>query len=257
MDARILELKRRARDLAASRPQPAFSMDCAEEINHATGLFFDHPMMQRLQSDALGFLNEPCGLGVEHGKRVAIDAAAIILAEPSGLATDGRRRLALLAEMAGLLHDALRYEDDHAEKGADLCLRILRGYALSPEERLFIAQAVALHESPLPLSDDGPEAARLLAGAVHDADSFRYGPDIFATTLWELCECDEWPLEDIARKFPEGPRLAARLVQSFRTVQGCRYGPELISEGLSLAEEYQRMLGRALAPAAAPNPSRT
>lgn len=253
MDERILDLKRRARDLAAARPQPGFILDCAEELSHAANLFFDNPLMQRLQADALGFLNEACGLGVEHGKRVAIDAAALVLAEPSGLSAEERRRLALLAEMAGLLHDALRHEEDHPEKGADLCLRILRGYALAPEERLWIAQAVALHEIDLPLAEGGPEGARLLIDAVHDADRFRYGPDIFATTLWELCECDEWPLQDIARTFPEGPKRASACVKAFRTEQGRRYGPGLIAEGLSLAKDYARMLDQMLAATAASN----
>ncbi|MBA4356745.1 MAG: hypothetical protein C0405_03345, partial [Desulfovibrio sp.] len=225
MDVRILDLKRRARDLAGSRAQSAFSLECAEELTHAGDIFFDHPLLLRLQGDALGYLNEACGLGVEHGKRVAMDAAALVLAEPSGLSPDERRRLAVLAEMAGLLHDALRHEDNHAEKGADLCLRILRGYAISPEERLWIAGAVARHEDGDPQPGDAPESARLLAEAVHDADAFRFGPDIFATILWELCECDEWPLERIAGQFPEGLRRARGLADSFRTEGGRRYGP--------------------------------
>ena len=253
MDPRIIDLKRRARDLAASRPQPAFVLDCAEEINHASNLFFDNALLLRLQSDALGFLNDPCALGVEHGKRVAIDAAALVLAEPTGLTQEERRRTALLAEMAGLLHDALRHEEDHAEKGADLCLRILRGYALAPEERLWIAQAVALHEASLPLADVGPEQVRLLIGAVHDADRFRFGPDIFAATLWELCECDDWTLEEIARAFPEGPRRAAACADRFRTEQGRRYGPGLLAEGISLAKDYVRMFDQLLAATASSN----
>jgi len=247
MDDRILDIKRHARDLVAARPLPAFSLDCAEELAHASSMFFDHPLMLRLQSDALGFLNEACGLGVEHAKRVAIDAAAIVLAEPSDLPAEDRRRLALLAEMAGLMHDALRFEEDHAEKGADLCLRVLRGYPLDERERSLVARAVALHESPLPLADDGPLDERLLAGAVHDADRFRFGPDIFAATLWELCECEEWPLERIAAKFPEGPALAARYKDSFRTVQGTSYGPALLDEGLALAEGCRQLFAQALA----------
>lgn len=253
MDVRILELKRRARDLAVSRAQSAFSLECAEELTYARDLFFDHPLVLRLQGDALGFLNEACGLGVEHGKRVAMDAAALILAEPSGLSTEERRRLAVLAEMAGLLHDSLRHEDGHAEKGADLCLRILRGYSIAPEERVWIAGAVAGHEDGGPQLGDASESARLLAGALHDADVFRFGPDIFATILWEFCECDEWPLAKIAAAFPEGVRRARSLSGSFRTESGRRYGPQLLAEGLSLAEEYERMLGQALAATAEDN----
>jgi hypothetical protein len=247
MDVRILELKQRARDLSASRAQSAFSLECAEELTYARDLFFDHPLLLRLQGDALGFLSEPCGLGVEHGKRVAMDAAALVLAEPSGLSTDERRRLAMLAEMAGLLHDALRHEDNHAEKGADLCLRLLRGYAISPEERLWVAGAVAGHEDGGPQLEQVTESARLLAGAVHDADVFRFGPDIFATTLWELCECDEWPLEKIAATFPQGALRAKALGDCLRTEGGRRYGPPLLAEGVSLAAEYERMMGQTLA----------
>jgi hypothetical protein len=247
MDPRILELKRHARELSASRPQPAFVLECAEELSHASNLFFDHPLMLRLQNDALGFLNDACSLGVEHAKRVAVDAAALVLAEPSGLDQEQRRRMALLAEMAGLLHDAMRHEDDHPEKGADLCLRLLRGYSLAPEERVWIAQAVSLHETDLPLAESGPECARLLSGAVHDADRFRFGPDIFAATLWEFCECDDWTLEEIARCFPKGPGHAAACTSGFRTEQGRRYGPALISEGLALAKVYERLLQEKLA----------
>jgi len=254
MDQRIIELKRRAKSLAAGRPQSGFNLDCAEEIGHASTIFFEHPMMQRLQNDALGFLNEPCGIGVEHGKRVAIDAAALVLAEPTGLDQEERRRLALLAEMAGLLHDTMRFEDDHADKGADLAMRLLRGYSLSPEERLWIAQAVALHETVLPLAEVGPESARLLSGVVFDADRFRFGPDYFITTLWELCDCDEWSLEDIAKTFPEGRKRAeAARSGGFRTEQGRRYGPALITEGLALASEFERFFEQALEDAASSN----
>lgn len=247
MDRRILELKRRAKDLAASRPASAFSRDLAEELAHAKDFFFDNPLVLRLQGDALGYLDEACGIGVEHAKKVAVDAAAIVLAEPSGLDPEERRRLAVLAQLAGLLHDALRHEEDHADRGADLSLRILRGYPLSDEERRWISQAVAAHDSPKPPALEGPEAAILLAGALYDADKFRFGPDIFATTLWELCECDEWSLEQIAERFAEGPRLAREFAGTFRTREGRRYGPQLLAEGLSLAEELQRMIGRALA----------
>ncbi len=247
MDRRILDLKRRAKDLAASRPVSAFARDLAEELEHSREFFFDNPMVLRLQSDALGYLDEPCGIGVEHAKKVAVDAAAIVLAEPSGLDQEQRRRLAVLAQLAGLLHDSLRHEDEHAERSADLCLRVLRGYPLSDEERHWIAQAVAAHESPKAPPLQGPESAILLAGALYDADKFRFGPDIFATTLWELCECDEWSLEQIAERFSEGPRLAREFAGTFRTHEGRRYGPQLLAEGLILAEEFSRMLDSSLA----------
>lgn len=247
MDPRILDIKRRAKEISSARPQTAFSTECAEELRHASNLFFDHPLMLRLQGDAIGFLNDVCGFGVAHGKRVAIDAAAIVLAEPCGLSPDERRRTALLAAMAGLLHDAMNHEDEHPERGADLCMRLLRGYALTPEERVWIAQAVALHEADLPLAEAGPEAAHLVCGAVHDADRFRFGPDIFAATMWEYCDCDEWPLEEIAQAFAKGADKAASCARGFRTEIGRRYGPALLDEGQALARRYADMIRERLA----------
>ncbi len=247
MDQRIIELKHRARKLAATRQHSAFAQDCAEELGHANALFFEHPLMQRLQDDALPYLNEQSAIGVEHSKRVAIEAAALALAEPSGLDGEERRRVAVLAEIAGLLHDASRFEAAHAAQGAELALRLLAKYPLGDEERMHIAQAVALHETALPLADDGPEAARLLAAVVHDADCFRFGPEILPTTLWELCDMEEWSLERIADVFPEGPRRAATLRDAFRTEQGRRYGPELLDEGARMAPEYARIIEQLLA----------
>lgn len=253
MDVRIPALKRRARDLAASRPQGAFARDCADELAAAKNIFFDHPTILRMQSDALTFLDEPCGLGVEHAKKVAVDAAAIILSEPSSLSTDQRRELAILAELAGLLHDAMRHEDGHAEKGADLALRMLESYPIRPGERQWIAQAIAFHEDH-DAGPEGPEAAVLLSRALHDADLFRFGPDIFSAILWELTECDDWTLEEIVERFGEGERRARDLSSRFLTAEGRRYGPALLAEGLSLAKEYSRMLRQALEENQAPKP---
>ena len=247
IDKRILDMKRRAKDLSAARPHQPYFHDLANELAHAKDIFFDNSMVLHMQGDALVFLDEACGLGVEHAKKVAVDTAALILAEPSGLNQDERRRMAILAELAGLLHDATRHEEDHAAQGADLAMRLLRGYAISSEERLWVAQAIAEHENPNGSAPIGPEPALLLAAALYDADKFRYGPDIFATTLWELCECDEARLEDIALIFPEGPRKARGYIDTFRTVEGRRHGPQLLAEGLSLAEELTRMLERTLA----------
>jgi len=53
--------------------------------------------------------------------------------EAEALGLEQARRLSLLAMLAGLLHDTCRLEGDHATRGADLALLILRDYPLTDE----------------------------------------------------------------------------------------------------------------------------
>lgn len=122
------------------------------------------------------------------------------------------------ALLAGLLHDVCRLEEAHALKGAEVAMTILQEYPLGDRDRDLIFLAIASHEGPVDsiearLVDD--EEARLVAAALHDADKFRWGPDLFVTTLWETCDYEDWSLDEIARRFPEGSTLAVARVSAW------------------------------------------
>ena len=243
----LKDLRRQARRMASLQPIPAFYMDCAVELQFAWDMFFDHPLILRLQEDCLPFLYDDYGHGVEHAKKVAIEAAAIVIAEAGPTDPERARRLAKLALLAGLLHDICRLEADHAARGAEVAQIILQDYPLPAADKAAVVRAVACHEAftALPASPD--QDADLLAGALYDADKFRWGPDNFGTTLWEICDYQEWPLDEVARRFPEGVERIRQVAGTFRTATGRACGPEFIDLGLGLAQDLYRLLRDAAA----------
>lgn len=221
---------------------PSFYTDMSAELASARDTFFSHPMIMRCREDVLPFLNDEFGHGIEHSKKVAIECSALILGEASTLGLEQARRLGLLAMLAGLLHDICRLEGDHAVRGADLALLILRDYPLTDEEKQMIADAVRCHEAfsePVRFDHHGTQ---LLADALYDADKFRWGPDNFITTLWEICNYQEWTLQQILDKFPAGLEVVASIQNTFRTPSGKIYGPEFIELGLVMGRKIYKII---------------
>ena len=211
--------------------------DCSKEI------FFSHPLIQRLREDVVPFLNDGFGHGIEHCKKVSIDAGTLALIETrSWLDVKTSKRITLLAQMAGLLHDISRHESDHARKGADFSRIILQYYPLSPEELDDLAFAVSNHEAFREVLEPAHQKQGLLSDVLYDADKFRWGPDNFVTTLWEICSCEEWSLEEIINRFPRGLSYIQEVQETFRTPTGRLYGPEFIQCGLEMGRFLYRKL---------------
>ena len=213
---------------------PQFYRNYTAEIAFAREYFFDHPMVVRCREDVLPFLNDKFGHGIEHAKKVAIEAHALVLIETREWNQEDTRHLGLLAQLAGLMHDICRLEGDHAVRGAELSCMILRDYPLSDYDRELVAHAIRNHEAFKAVEPPRDEHFRILADALYDADKFRWGPDNFATTLWEICNYQEWSLQEIADRFPHGLEKVSTIQSTFRTRSGQIYGPEFIDTGLEI-----------------------
>ncbi len=246
MHETLERLRGQAAELASALPRPSFYAACEDQMRYCRSVFFDHPLILRLREDVLPFLMDQYGHGIEHSKTVAIEAGAIALAE-LGHDLSRARRLSLLSQLAGLLHDTRRMESRHAAKGAELADIILHDYPLEPEEKQAVAFAVASHEAFTDHEPPGDPDSALVAGALYDADKFRWGPDNFTTTIWEMCDYLELDLDEIARRFPQGVEMIGRIADTFRTETGRRYGPEFIDIGLVLGREVRALLQRAVA----------
>ncbi len=241
MNNHLQHLKLTARELK-SQQLPRFYDHFAPELAHSRETFFDHPLIQRCREDAIPFLHDTYGHGIEHSKNVAIEAGALILAETAGWEIVFSRHLMLLSQVAGLLHDSCRLEPDHARQGAELSRKILKDYPLSDQDKDMIALAIANHEAFKPHMLTPDPAAELLSNALYDGDKFRWGPDNFVTTLWEICDYEEWPLEKIVSRFPQGLEIIESISDTFRTSTGQIYGPEFISTGMHMGRAlYRRM----------------
>ncbi|MFO8031721.1 MAG: HD domain-containing protein [Desulfohalobiaceae bacterium] len=234
-------LKIEAREMA-SRYRPSFYDHFGPELSYSREIFFDHPLLLRCAEDVLPFLHDEFGHGVEHSKNVSIESGAIILAELYHKDLALGRHLVLLVQMAGLLHDICRLEDNHAMMGAELAPKILQDFPLSETDKEMIIFAIKNHEafqSPDPAPDF---STHLLSSALYDADKFRWGPDNFTTTLWKICDYQEWPLEKIVERFPRGLQIISSIGDSFRTSTGQIYGPEFIQCGLQVGNYIYRRI---------------
>ena len=221
--------------MAKALPRSEFYTTYAEYCDFAREMFFDHAQLLQLQEDALPFLYDDYGHGIQHSKQVAMDACALVMAEARQFGPDDLRQLGLLAQMAALLHDICRLEDNHARRGADTAAIVLKNYDLLEREKAMIIHAVACHDpaSPEPASDN--PMTQLLSDALYDADVFRWGQDHFSTTLWELCDYEDWTLQEIIDRFPEGLERLRALKSTFRTQVGRTYGPGILDAGEELA----------------------
>ena len=106
-----------------------------------------------------------------------------------------------------------------------------------------MAQAIANHEAfvepPITVSATG----KLVSDALYDADKFRWGPDNFTVTLWEMLRFARASVAGVIPRFPEGMAGIARIKGTFRSHTGKAFGPEFIDLGLSIGNkiyEYVR-----------------
>ena len=244
MNKLLTDLKTEAKAMASALPVPIFYRDLETQIEFARDMFFDHPLIIRLQEDVLPFLYDEYAHGIYHSKKVAIEAGAIILREGDEMDGDRVRELVLLAQFCGLLHDCCRLDENHALRGSETSKVILSNYPLSERSKELIAEAIARHEAfkpEKPIEND-PELT-LLSGALYDADKFRWGPDNFSTTLWEICDYEDWTVEEIIEKFPKGLEIIKSIESTFRTATGKEYGPEMIAQGINIGSAiYEKLV---------------
>lgn len=226
----------------AAREQPLFQIDFSAELGLSRQFFHSNPLVLRCREDVQPFIDDNFGHGADHARKVAIDAGAIIIIESADREARFARHLVLLAQLSGLLHDTCRLRDDHACRGASLARDILQDYPLSEPDRRRICYAISTHEAFRPVTPTHDPDARLLSDALYDADKFRWGPDNFTTTLWEICDHREWTPREMVRRFPSGLERLALIRDTFRTRVGIAYGPEYIDIGIKLGRNvYQAM----------------
>ncbi|SDB04424.1 hypothetical protein SAMN05660653_00211 [Desulfonatronum thiosulfatophilum] len=238
-----LELVRQeAKNLVGIQSQPLFYERFSAELAFSKELFFDHPLVVRCCEDVLPFLSDEYGHGIDHAKKVALEAGAISLAEAQPFGMNQARHLCMLSQLSGLMHDICRLEPEHALRGGELSLQILHDYPLTDRDKSMVAFSIRSHEAfrPKEVTDDPME--EIVASALYDADKFRWGPDNFGTTLWEICDYEEWCMREILSKFPAGVERIRAIANTFRSEVGRTFGPEFIELGIQLGNRLYTIL---------------
>jgi hypothetical protein len=227
-------------------PEQPFYEDFAEEVEVSRNMFETDPIIRRLREFVDKSLeNNNLGHGMDHAIKVTLDAGTLMVIEGelAGYMEENKRRSVFLAQCAGLLHDIKRSQKGHAEKGADYARKMLGSWkSFKPDEVICIAGAIQNHEAFKPQQPcESPEGA-LISDCLYDADKFRWGPDNFTHTVWDMIEFADIPLSIFISHFPRGIATLKKIKTSFRTKTGMKYGPQFIDTGLAIGERLYRVI---------------
>jgi len=238
------EMMAASRDIASSFPQPSFYVCCREPLNLSRSLFDEDAQVMKCRNFVLNELKEDLGHGMNHSEKVALEAGALAYIEGERLSLEesSRNEACLLAQISGLLHDLRRNEKDHAKASASAASRILREFSLFPKKEEYIVQAIANHEAFVEPKRIYSRVGQMISDALYDADKFRWGPDNFTQTLWQMLRSSKARIPPMIRRFPKGMEGISKIKGTFRTETGKIYGPEFIELGLKIGGKVYEFL---------------
>lgn len=239
-------LRERARRIAARFPTPDFYAVHAPAHRQSADFLREDPVVSEMRQYVSERMDDNFGHGINHAVQVTLDAGALVLIESRALGCSRRRALTLLRtiQTAGLLHDIKRTQSDHAVKGARFAARVLKAPAFSPAMVGDICHAIRSHEAfTKPRAAADPER-RLIAGCLYDADKFRWGPDNFKHTIWDMVAFAGIPFEEFVARYPKGMQGLERIKGTFRTPTGKTFGPQFLEMGIDIGRELFDVIQR-------------
>lgn len=232
-------IRDQARQIVARFPIPDFYRDHSRAHEYANAFFETDPVIKNLKQFVTEHLEDDFGHGLQHAIKVTVEAGALMVIEgrADGYGEDVLNARVRVVQCAGLLHDIKRKKKDHSKHGADYARKVLENFPFSAEEVDYIYRAIRNHEAfTSKIAVDTPEGA-LVADCLYDADKFRWGPDNFAYTLWDMISYYNPPLNQFMERYPKGMQEIARIKSTFQTPTGKKYGPQFIDIGLAIGEE--------------------
>lgn len=232
-------LRERAQTIISTHAPPTFYTDCHDACAASQHLFDTDPIVARLKNFIHRHVEEDFGHGLRHLTKVTLDAGALVYIEGrmAGYVPSQLKRCMRLVQCAGLLHDFKRKEKNHAVAGAKYARDLLQSYPFEKAEIETISLAIRNHEAFKPSVDAASESDLLLSDCLYDADKFRWGPDNFADTVWEMVAYFKPSLTTFVRRYPKGLAGIERIKPTFRTPTGRQYGPQFIDLGLAIGRE--------------------
>jgi len=236
MDPHYQSIREHARRLAANLPLPAFYRDFSAEAVRSRHFMENDPTVSKLRWYVSETVGNTFGHGFMHAEKVTLDAGTLMLVEcrKVGEPEAKTKTLLTMVQCAGLLHDITRHRKNHAVKGAEKARQILKDYALSEDKAAAICLAIKNHEAFQPVIECPDQESTLISGCLYDADKFRWGPDNFTHTVWEMVSFANITIEVFMQKYPEAMKRLAGIADTFRTATGKKYGPEFIDQGLKI-----------------------
>jgi len=239
METIYAHIQKVARRIASSFPPPDFYGDHDSAIKSSVQIFETDPLIARVRQLVATHLEDDFGHGLDHAIKVTMDAGALMFIE-SGLAgyeDSFCRRRVLILQCAGLLHDIKRKKKNHSAEGAAFARDVLKDYPFSTEELDDICTAIRNHEAFKSTVESKTPEGNLVSDCLYDSDKFRWGPDNFTNTLWEMVSYFNPPFSEFVAHYPKGMESLSKIKDTFRTGTGKKYGPRFIDTGLAIGKE--------------------
>jgi len=237
-------LRERARQIVTTFPPPDFYQDQCQANEYSRHFFETNPSIKGLHEFVAAHLEDDFGHGLQHAVKVTIDAGALLYIEgrDAGYGKSVLERRVQIVQCAGLLHDIKRKKKEHAKRGAVHARKILKDYPLTPDEIEDIYRAIHNHEA---FKDNillTTSKGTLVSDCLYDADKFRWGPDNFTDTLWDMISFYNPPLSKFIARYPQGMEGLEKIKTTFRTQTGKKYGPRFIDLGLAIGEKLYAVI---------------
>ena len=247
MEKIFFQIRECARQIVLTYPQQVFYQENSEAVQRSRSVFDENPVIRKLQDFVGRNMTNNLGHGMDHAVKVTLDAGALMFieGEAAGYQETSINRFVFLAQCAGLLHDIKRSQKKHAEKGAIFIQETLCSWdSFHPKEVLCIACAVKNHEAFTKQQPSKTPEDELVSNCLYDADKFRWGPDNFMYTVWDMIESAGVPFSVFVSHFPKGMMALQKIRTSFRTKTGMKYGPQFIDTGLAIGQELYAAIQR-------------
>lgn len=237
-------LRELARQIVSQFPSPDFYRAHARSHRFSQQVFYDNPIVVRLRGYLATRLDDDFGHGLAHATAVALDAGSLVAIEGPGrgLSESDIAGRIILVQSAGLLHDIKRKKKDHSSRGARKARQILQPYPFSGAEVEDICLAIMNHEAFQPAKAVVTPTGRLISDCLYDADKFRWGPDNFTDTLWEMVAFYNPTLTSFMERYPKGMAALTKIKSTFRTPAGKTYGPQFIDLGIAIGQELYAVI---------------
>ncbi len=237
-------LRKRARQIVSGFPPPDFYRDHSQANEFSRSFFENDPLIERLRLFVHENLEDDFGHGWQHAVKVTIDAGALMYIEGRARAYSRSvlARRTQIVQCAGLLHDTKRKKKDHSRHGADFARSVLADYSLSRNEIDDVCIAIKNHEAFKTKIPINTVEGALISDCLYDADKFRWGPDNFTDTLWDMVSFYDPPLSEFMARYPRGMESLEKIKTTFRTKTGRKYGPQFIDLGLAIGRKLHDLI---------------
>jgi hypothetical protein len=245
MEVIYTRIKNLARKIVEKFPTQDFYEDYKNEIEMSRNFFKTDAVTNKIYTFMSENIGNNFGHGIKHAIKVTLEAGTLmyIEGESAGYSKKYLESRVRLAQCSGLLHDMKRGQENHAVKGAGLVKEILQNYpGFEPGDIEDISNAIYNHEAFKNHKKTGSPEGALVSDCLYDADKFRWGPDNFAHTVWNMIEYSDIPFSKFISLYPKGMEWIEKIKYSFRTKTGKIYGPSFIDTGLAIGDELYKTI---------------